>query len=343
MSNEELQRLETELKEKMELWEDLEYIDAFDLEEYLEGLEKFATTLPEELILKHDVAGYCKKLREIVEKKFEEDSYTEEEIEEIRHLRLIKKQEEELYWFKLSKMHTCKGFVNVLPVDKDYEEEAIEGATKRIKSYAKTWKEAEEYYKHNDLDTMPNVNKWTAEIYEDYLQWRLEKDPTPAKKLDKNFYRAKDLDRETKRQAVAQGFKYTRKGVTLGGTFSGGGYYIKGKKNESEYHFVMKHVFKELHPKMQMEYEIDGMRADVALITGGLRLAIEIESGTNNKDQLTAKAQWVEEHFDHCVFVCSRDHIKKFKELLNKYRKITCLATKDATDKIRQLLHSYKL
>ncbi|MBU0470748.1 MAG: hypothetical protein KJ984_04720 [Nanoarchaeota archaeon] len=53
-----------------------------------------------------------------------------------------------------------------------------------------------------------------------------------------------------------------------------------------------------------------------------------------NSDQLTAKAQWGERHFNHCVFVCSRDNISRYRRLLNKYPKMICLTTKEARDKI---------
>jgi len=300
---------------------------------------------------------YQKAEKIITEREIEEERIRQYEREaEEREQRLEEQQERKrqelvqgLFEFKIARKNS-----DVLPLDTVYPTDVITAATRKAKNYFEEQEEnkqiaqkAVKYYRHNDLDTIPHLEtekekRIFLETNEKIKNGETEAREVKSEELSKHFYRAKDLDEELKRKAVAQGFEHTR-GIELDGRICGGGFYIRRHKNESAYHFCMKHLFQELHQKMMVEYEIAGRRADVALITESLRLAIEIESGTNNADQLTAKAQWAEEHFDHCVLVCSRENLAKYKELLKDYSKMACLTTKEAKEKVIQLLNSYKI
>jgi len=215
-----------------------------------------------------------------------------------------------------------------------------------------TREEAIMYYKENSLETKPLLNPHEEEIYEEVRkeikEGKLKKKETVAFKgvpLDKSFFRAKDMDEETKRKAIAQGFTHVR-GNELDGYVCGGGFYIKNNGVESSSHFIMKHLFGEVHENMQLEYAIAGRRVDAALLVQGFSLGIEIETGSNKSDQLIEKVAWLNEHFDQWIFVCPRKYLTRYDKLVDG-RKSYCMTPKRAKECILELLtpieHQYNM
>lgn len=156
-----------------------------------------------------------------------------------------------------------------------------------------------------------------------------------GKKLEKSFYRVKDLSEEERLRAIAQGFKHYR-GIELDGHLCIGGFYIKNSKKESPYHFTAKHLFAELRPNSKTEYGLGDKRADVAYLCKDYKLGLEIETGTNKIEQLAAKIPWLERNFSQWIFVCSRKVMSKYLHLVDG-KKSFCLSPKRAKEKVLEL------
>ncbi len=95
-------------------------------------------------------------------------------------------------------------------------------------------------------------------------------------------------------------------------------------------------MFAELHPNAKVEYWLEGKRVDVAIMADSCKIAIEIETGKNNAEQIKEKAAWLNQHFDYWLFVCKRIHLKKYDEYVD-YEKSFCCTVKQAKEKLLQL------
>jgi len=156
-----------------------------------------------------------------------------------------------------------------------------------------------------------------------------------GKKLEKSFYRVKDLSEEERARAISQGFKHYR-GIELDGHLCIGGFYIKNSSKESPYHFTAKHLFAELRPNSKTEYGLGDKRADVAYICNDYKLGLEIETGTNKIEQMAAKIPWLERNFSQWIFVCSRKVMSRYSHLVDG-KKSFCLSPKRAKEKVLEL------
>jgi hypothetical protein len=341
--------------------EDFEKIFDYDLIDYSskklsDKLNKVVSKTSELKWLTEDdkkrVKEYCKHLQKTMEahkRDEDEEAYYEWEQkeaarrEEERTKQDFERQVEEVFQFKQ------KEGIDALPVGKEYPEKVINYAYSQMKrlilqkNHEKFLKEsAIEYYSTHSLNSQPLLTKDDekevfAQVRKDILDNKIEVKKKveitySGEKLDKDFYRAKDLDEDTKRRAVAQGFKHCR-GIELDGYFCGGGFYIRKEKRESDYHFYMKQLFAELHENIEIEYPIADMIADVAFLLPDMTVALEIETGTNKTDQLAAKIPWLNEHFNEWVFVCPRDQQKKYDKLVDN-KKSFCMTPKKAKEYI---------
>ncbi|MCD4666534.1 hypothetical protein K8R47_01865 [archaeon] len=355
-------------KEKNKLIEilnnDFSSNNSSEIKQKLENIREFIDFLPHTITSEsqNKINNFFTKINNIILKKElqEKKERSEEEIRIIKKEELKQKQEEkrkiyrkkqvsELFEFKKE-----KNSINALPLNKKYSKNIIKEAEWRIKKHLEEKEnqkikieEAKDYYKDHDLNSKPHLeNEEEEEIYRkirnDIKEGKLELKKKPnieytGKKLEKDFYRTKDLDEETKLKAKAQGFKYTR-GVELSGSICGGGFYIK-KENprESSYHFYMKHLFSELHPNTRIEYQIEDKRVDVALFIEDFKIGIEIETGANRIEHLAAKILWLNKHFDQWIFVCPRKLIPRYNKLVD-HEKSFCLSPKKAKEHILELI-----
>lgn len=355
-------------KEEGKLLETLETdFDLFSSKKAKLELQKIRNSLkylPSTLNTKYqnEISNFYKKTNKLIKEK-----EIEEEIRKIETEKWIKEQAElkqkeeerikrehnkkvaELFAFKKG-----KNSIKALPLNKIYPNKVINEATwlmrkhlKEIENEKLKIEEAKEYYKEHDLDSKPRLTScWEEEIYRqvrnDIKEGKIELKKKPeieylGKKLDKDFYRTKELDEETKLRAKAQGFKYTR-GVELNGLVRGGGFYIrKENPRESSYHFYMKHLFAELHPNMRIEHQIGDKRVDVVLFIDGFKLGIEVETGVNKIEHLATKLPWLNKHFDQWIFVCPRKYIPRYNKLVD-HEKSFCFAPKKAKEHILELL-----
>jgi len=318
-------------------------------------IKSFVATLPVEMKeeYKKRVNKYHRKLDNYYNQAAEREEITreqkrKEEEREQEEQRLFEEQVEELFEFKKKSKS-----IDALPLNKTYSSSVINKAEGKMKKYfdEEKWlrnarKEAIEYYAKNNIDSKPSTFQEKEKVYlqirKDILDGKIIPNQSSVCKgertLTLNFYRAKEMSQEMKMRADAEGFSYVR-GNELDGFVAAGGFYImKEMKKESSKHFVTKHLFTELHPKMKVEHAIKGKRADVAFVSRKLKLAIEVETGTNKKDQLAEKIQWLNQHFDYWFFVCSRKYISKY----NKYvdgKKSFCLPPKKGKEKVLELIH----
>ncbi|MFH1649636.1 MAG: hypothetical protein ABIA93_03735 [Candidatus Woesearchaeota archaeon] len=90
-------------------------------------------------------------------------------------------------------------------------------------------------------------------------------EPLPEDKelAEKPVLRSADLTPEQRERFVRDyGYEHYPF-ITLEGK-RGNNLLVKNKTNESHYHFCLKHLFAELHPGAEIEWGVEGMRADVA-------------------------------------------------------------------------------
>lgn len=71
-------------------------------------------------------------------------------------------------------------------------------------------------------------------------------------------------------------------------------------------------------------------------MTDSINIAIEIETGKNNAEQIKEKVTWLNQHFDYWLFVCKRAQLGKYDEYVD-YEKSFCCTVKPAKEKLVQL------
>ncbi|MCF7872395.1 hypothetical protein K9L97_05160 [Candidatus Woesearchaeota archaeon] len=78
------------------------------------------------------------------------------------------------------------------------------------------------------------------------------------------------------------------------------------------------------------------MRPDVAFIYKNKKIAVEIETGTNNKTQIQNKVEWLNKHFDYWIITAPKKEHKNYKNYVDK-KKSFCLGSKKTEQKILEL------
>lgn len=351
-----LEKQKKELEKKLKTtfgWD-----NSYSSKKKLTRIKVFIDSLPKEITSKHKdaIKKFYREAKKVIHEKELEEKQKILELqnqrkEEEREKRRYQRQVNELLKFKKE-----KNSIKALPINKKYSREVINEAEYRMKGYVEketakkeTRNGAIKYYKIHNLDTKPDLSPELDKIYAE-VRKEIEEGELDVKKisvdnmgqpLEKNFYRAREMDEDIKNKAIAQGFQHVRS-IELDGKICGGGFYIKKiMESESDYHFYSKHLFAELQPNMKIEHSIDGKRVDIAFISKGLKLGIEIETGTNKIKQLAAKIPWLNKNFDKWIFVCSRKLQPKYNKLVD-HEKSFCLSPKKAKEKVLQLCHSYK-
>jgi len=102
---------------------------------------------------------------------------------------------------------------------------------------------------------------------------------------------------------------------------------------EGKEHLVLKNLFARLHNSAVMEYHFDKKsehRADVAYLPKTtLKIAVEIERGTNKIDYLKEKVQKLSQHFHKIILVCKREDLTKYKRFAQE-DKVFVMTAKEA-------------
>ncbi len=356
-----LEKEEDKILEKLKT--DFSSFSSKKVKQELENIKDSLTYLPHRLNTKYQkkINNFYRKTDKLIQAK-----EIKEEIRNVEREKWIKEQEElkqeeeerlkrehnkevaELFAFKKD-----KNSIEALPLNKNYPDDVINEAIWLMKKHQEEEEnqklkieEAKEYYKEHDLDSKPKLTSfWEEEVYRqvrnEIKEGKIELKKKPeikylGKKLDKDFYRAKDLDKETKMIALAQGFKHVNCNE-LDGKISGGFYIKKENPRESKKHFCQKLLFKELYQNMYTEHQIAGKRVDVALLVEGFKLGIEIETGANRIEQLAAKIPWLNKHFDQWIFVCNKKLHPKYNQLVD-HKKSFCKTPKQAKLHVLELV-----
>ena len=152
-----------------------------------------------------------------------------------------------------------------------------------------------------------------------------------------NFYHASSLTEEQKEILLRNGYR-RKPFITLNGA-SGNNLIIKhDQTNESDYHFCMKNLFREIDfPNSEIEHGNGEFRADVAFIYPEGQIAVEIETGANKEAQVQRKVKWLNNNFNYWIFVCSRNNKKIYKEYVDN-EKSFCLTLLEARQKVDELI-----
>ena len=314
-----------------------------ELKESIDKIDSIVTFANKDKINK-----FYKKVNNLIKRKQEEEEYKreqkelekerQEELERERHNKLVN----ELLEFKKK-----NNSIEAIPLNKKYSKDVISYAKIKMQNYLRKKHEQKEkreeainYYKECDIDSKPYLDEaWEEEIYtqirEEVKSGKLNLKQKPkieyeGKKLENIFYRAKNLNEEERRIAVAQGFVHV-KGNELDGKICGGGFYIKKENRESKKHFYLKHLFAELHDNMKVEYQIGDKRVDVALLILDLKIGVEIETGANRDEQILEKVKWLNKHFDEWIFVCQRQLLPRYERFVDN-KKSRCLTPKKAKE-----------
>ncbi len=335
-----------------------EFQYSYEIEETLEKanekLNKIPATIKKEFNSK--IVEFLSSAKQILSNKKNQER--ELSLENKKKEELDKKEKEE-FEKQVDKLFEYKNKLNskeAIPINHNYSDQVISEAEDRMRFFLDKEKviksireEAIEYYKKiKDINSVPGgIGNFQEEIYlgviEDIKSGKIKLKPKieyTGKLLEKNFYYAKKIDENTKKKAIAQGFRHVR-GVDLNGKLVGGGFYIKKEANsEGDYHFYMKHLFSEINSRMKIEHSINGKRVDIAYVRGGkntLKIGIEIETGKNKLDQLARKIQWLNKNFNYWVFVCPRKFLPKYSRYVD-HQKSFCLTPKKAKEKLRELI-----
>jgi len=157
------------------------------------------------------------------------------------------------------------------------------------------------------------------------------------RRLAQSFFRAKGLSEKQRIELEDSGFEPVNYNE-LNGKLSGSGFFIKKNYNkESNRHFILKYLFKELHKNMKVEYYCKGKYADVVYVSKDFKIAVEIETGTNNLKQIESKINWLNDNFEYWIIVCLREY-KKFYVQFVDLEKSFSLTPKKAMQKLLELI-----
>ncbi len=292
--------------------------------------------------------------RNIAQVKNEENNRKEKELENER--RIIWEKEEKVKEFR-RQVEECfqvkkkEKSIKALPLDKEYPPNVVRSAEHQAEIYfaerehkKQLREDTIEFYRSHSLNVRPPYdNKKDREICDKVrreiksgkikIQKKVVYEPT--KPLPKNIFRANELDESEKLHAKAQGFRYV-KIPNLDGFLRGGFYIKKENPRETDYHFVTKHLFAELHDNIYIEETINGRRVDAVFLLKDIKLGIEVETGANRESYLAAKVNWLNESFDQWLFVCPEKYKIKYQKYLGS--KGICLSPKKAKEFVEEVL-----
>lgn len=155
---------------------------------------------------------------------------------------------------------------------------------------------------------------------------------------EKDFYLASSL------KPLEMDFLTRFEGYTLENTDNFGDGFIevviKCPERETSRHFILKNLFAKTHESAIMEYtpakgfaQFNEARADVAFLLKNLKIAVEIERGTNKNSDLREKINSLRQHFDRIVLVVTRDLKKRYKRFKEK-NVVFVLTPKEAKEQI---------
>lgn len=239
----------------------------------------------------------------------------------------------------------------------DYDNKVIDSAKEEYSDFVSEKMRKDELLKEvtdfvNKHNAYPlnfnNLNLEEKKLYQKILR-KSKKGKLENVKIDANaehptlkklFYHTKELNLQERKELKKIGYRDKSFIQRIGKP--GNNLIIKhNTKSESDYHFCMKNLYAEIKGA-KMEYRIDGKEADVAFIFDDAKIAVEIETGTNNESHLENKVSWLNKNFDYWIFICGSKRVNRYKKYIDN-KKSFCFATKEAQEKLLQILGKYGL
>lgn len=287
------------------------------------------------------------------------DREREEELEEKK-----RQEEEEEKWEETRKL--VKYFQKVSSSKampkwaKYFNPESIKEAKEEYKEIVKEkekkdaiWKEAKEFVLENKAypTDYPKMDEEEQRIYDKAVRLlekgelkpeqeevKQETETNEHKKLLDDPVHHVDLLRDEEKEILLKHGYRIKPFITIYGEVGNNLLIKHDNKNETDYHFCMKYEYRQLdYPNAHVEYGKGELRADIAFVYPEGKISLEIETGTNKKEQIIKKVGWLNEHFDYWIFICSRKNLKLYKKYVDK-KKSFCLTLKEATEKADDLI-----
>ena len=155
--------------------------------------------------------------------------------------------------------------------------------------------------------------------------------------VENNFFLASELSKEQKERFI-QKYGYKHKPFTHLNGKLGNNLIIKNpSKTESDYHFCTKHLLARTDTIASViEFSIKDQRADIAFIYKKGKIAVEIETGKNNKEQIDKKIDWLNKNFNYWIITAPKKQHKKYSQYIDN-KKSFVLGTKKTEQKIMEL------
>ena len=232
-----LKYIEKELNSRLKI--NFQYYSSEKALVEIEEIKFYIKTLPAEIASKYNFQDYYNQWDDLVTYLKENEALQEQKrLEAIREQQWQEEQtkREALELFEFKKKNQS---MQALLINSHYSNKVIRKAEEYFDSYLFKQKrnrvmreEAIEYYSKNSLESKPKLYPNEEEIYAKVRKEIqeglvvLKKIPCFSEKvtIKGNFYRAKDLDEETKKRALEEGFVHMR-GIELDGQLCGGGFY----------------------------------------------------------------------------------------------------------------------
>ena len=157
--------------------------------------------------------------------------------------------------------------------------------------------------------------------------------------LEKKFYFYNELSIKD-RDLLTTKCGYRHKSFIFLDGRSGNKVLIKNDNpSESDNHFCKKYLIASIDNSMsKIEYEINNQRADVMFSVIGLKIAVEIETGTNKDIQIQRKVDWLNKYFDYWIIICPRKEKTKYKKFVDG-KKSYCHTLKEGVEFIQSILN----
>ncbi|MDD3175131.1 MAG: hypothetical protein PHU51_01490 [Candidatus Nanoarchaeia archaeon] len=189
--------------------------------------------------------------------------------------------------------------------------------------------EQELYYKAMELKKQGKLKIQEEDVYGEINKELLEK----------KFYFYNELSIKD-RDLLTTKCGYRHKSFMFLDGRSGNKVLIKNDNpSESDNHFCKKHLIASIDNSMsKIEYEINNQRADVMFSVIGLKIAVEIETGTNKDIQIQRKVDWLNKHFDYWIIICPRKEKTKYKKFVDG-KKSYCHTLKEGVEFIQSILN----
>ena len=216
-------------------------------------------------------------------------------------------------------------------INKEQEEQAKQFIIKN-KALPSNYQELSEEEQNNYDQALKQLEQGTLTKTESY-----EVEEQDKYLATRRFFLAKELNKEQKERFTKK-YGYKHKPFThLNGKLGNNLIINNQSKTESDYHFCTKHLLAKIDDEnSHIEYSIKEMRADAVFKYRNKKIAVEVETGSNNKEQIIKKIEWLNKYFNYWIILAPKKEQKNYRVYVDK-KKSFCLGSKKAEQKILEL------